>query len=67
MVIVFPLIFHKAKVLAHQLALASRPVSDEDLIMSILAGLPASEYGSLPVSLDELFGLLLTHEVEINA
>ncbi|KAF8407672.1 hypothetical protein HHK36_006807 [Tetracentron sinense] len=66
--------FQRAKTFAHQLALAGRPVCDEDLILSILAGLP-SEYGPFrtsistreeAVSMSDLLGYLLTEEFRIH-
>ncbi|KAF3784947.1 hypothetical protein EJ110_NYTH24920 [Nymphaea thermarum] len=48
--------FHKAKGIAHQLAMASKPVDEEDLVMNILSGLPTDEYGTLKVA--ELFGYI---------
>ncbi|KAF3792836.1 Retrovirus-related Pol polyprotein from transposon TNT 1-94 [Nymphaea thermarum] len=67
--------FHKAKGIAHQLAMASKPVDEEDLVMNIFSGLPAEEYGTLktslrtrvdPINLEELYSLLLIQESEIS-
>ncbi|KAF3778723.1 hypothetical protein EJ110_NYTH40256 [Nymphaea thermarum] len=54
---------NKAKAIAHQLAIASKPVDKDDLVFQILRGLP-SEYLAFkdPVSLNELHGLLLIRE-----
>ncbi|KAF3786500.1 hypothetical protein EJ110_NYTH11693 [Nymphaea thermarum] len=66
---------HKAKGIAHQLAMASKPVDEEDLVMNILSGLPTDEYGTLkvslrtrvdPINLEELYSLLLIQESEIS-
>jgi hypothetical protein len=62
--------FRKAQTLAHTLAAINEPLKDSELISYLLAGL-GSDYDPLitsittridPVSLDELFGHLLTHE-----
>ncbi|KAF3788094.1 hypothetical protein EJ110_NYTH21747 [Nymphaea thermarum] len=67
--------FHKAKGVAHQLAMASKPVDEEDLVMNIIFGLPTDEYGTLkvslrtrvePINLKELYSLLLIQESEIS-
>ncbi|KAF3781847.1 hypothetical protein EJ110_NYTH34015 [Nymphaea thermarum] len=67
--------FHKAKGLAHQLAMSSKPVDEEDLVMNILSGLPTDEYGTLeaslctcvdPINLEELYSLFLSQESEIS-
>ncbi|KAF3777781.1 hypothetical protein EJ110_NYTH37491 [Nymphaea thermarum] len=67
--------FHKAKGVAHQLVMASKPVDEEDLVMNIISGLPTDEYGTLkvslrtrvePINLEELYSLLLIQESEIS-
>ncbi|KAF3788091.1 hypothetical protein EJ110_NYTH21739 [Nymphaea thermarum] len=67
--------FHKAKGVAHQLAMASKPVDDEDLVMNIPSCLPTDEYGTLkvllctrvdPINLEELYSLFLIQESEIS-
>ncbi|KAF3792473.1 hypothetical protein EJ110_NYTH11473 [Nymphaea thermarum] len=66
--------FHKAKGIDHQLAMASKPVDEDDLVMNILFGLP-EDYGTLkvslrtrvdPINLEELYSLLLIQESEIS-
>ncbi|KAF3771637.1 hypothetical protein EJ110_NYTH59938 [Nymphaea thermarum] len=66
--------FYKAKMLAHQLAVASKLVQEDDLIMHILRGLPR-EYSAFktslttradPISLSDLHGLLLTQETQLK-
>uniref|UniRef100_A0A5K1DGQ8 Retrotransposon gag domain-containing protein n=1 Tax=Nymphaea colorata TaxID=210225 RepID=A0A5K1DGQ8_9MAGN len=68
--------FHKVKGIAHQLALASKPVENDDMISYILVGIPAHEYGALRTSLntrveqielEELLSLLLIHEAQCEA
>ncbi|KAF3784912.1 Retrovirus-related Pol polyprotein from transposon TNT 1-94 [Nymphaea thermarum] len=68
--------FHKVKGIVHQLALASKPVDNDDLMSYILAGLPTHEYGALRTSLntrveqielEELLSLLLIHEAQCEA
>ncbi|KAF3785672.1 hypothetical protein EJ110_NYTH26359 [Nymphaea thermarum] len=67
--------FHKAKGIAHQLAMASKPVDEDDLVMNILFGLPTKDYGTLkvslstridPINMEELYSLLLIQESEIS-
>uniref|UniRef100_A0A5K1BKM3 Retrotransposon gag domain-containing protein n=1 Tax=Nymphaea colorata TaxID=210225 RepID=A0A5K1BKM3_9MAGN len=67
--------FHKAKGVAHQLAMASKAVDVEDLVMNILSGLPTDKYGTLkvslrtrvdPINLEKLYSLLLIQESEIS-
>ncbi|KAF3788098.1 hypothetical protein EJ110_NYTH21615 [Nymphaea thermarum] len=67
--------FHKAKGIAHQLAMASKLVDEEDLVMNIIFGLPTHEYGTLkvslctrvkPINLVELYSFLLIQESEIS-
>ncbi|KAF3784713.1 hypothetical protein EJ110_NYTH21493 [Nymphaea thermarum] len=66
--------FHKAKGIAHQLAMASKPVDEEDLVTNIISSLSIEEYGTLkislrtrvdPINLEELYSLLLIQESEI--
>uniref|UniRef100_A0A5K0V5S1 Retrotransposon Copia-like N-terminal domain-containing protein n=1 Tax=Nymphaea colorata TaxID=210225 RepID=A0A5K0V5S1_9MAGN len=66
--------FYKAKMLAHQLAVASKPVEGEYLIMHILRGL-LQEYSTFktslitrvdPISLSDLHSLLLTQETQFK-
>lgn len=66
-----PTYFHKSKVIAHQLALASKCVDEEDLMSYILVALMPQEYGSLhtatntqvnPMTLEDLFAMFLCHE-----
>ncbi|XP_031486468.1 uncharacterized protein LOC116254917 [Nymphaea colorata] len=68
--------FHKVKGIAHQLALACKPVENDDLMSYILAGLPTHEYGALrtylntkveQIELEELLSLLLIHEAQCEA
>ncbi|KAF3784825.1 hypothetical protein EJ110_NYTH29541 [Nymphaea thermarum] len=59
----------------HQLALASKPIDDDDLVTSILGGLPIHECGAFQtalntisegVTLEDLLGMLLTHEAQLQ-
>uniref|UniRef100_A0A5K0V051 Retrovirus-related Pol polyprotein from transposon TNT 1-94 n=1 Tax=Nymphaea colorata TaxID=210225 RepID=A0A5K0V051_9MAGN len=62
--------FQKVRVVAHQLAIASKLVDEDDLVLYILRGLPAEylafkismETQKEPISLNELYGLLLMQE-----
>ncbi|KAF3780954.1 hypothetical protein EJ110_NYTH37991 [Nymphaea thermarum] len=62
--------FQKVRVIAHQLAIASKPIDEDDLVLYILRGLPVEylafkismETRKEPVSLNELYGLLLMQE-----
>lgn len=67
--------FAKIKRMADTLALASKPVELNDLIMHVLTGLDSSDYESLvtailargdEITLDELYSLLLNHENRIE-
>jgi hypothetical protein len=66
--------FQKAQSLAHTLAAIDEPLKDSELISYILAGL-GSDYDPLitsittridPVSLEDLYGHLLTHEQRLD-
>jgi hypothetical protein len=66
--------FQKAQSLSHSLAVIQEPLKDSELISYILAGL-GPEYESLittittridPISLDTLYGYLLTHEQRLE-
>ncbi|KAF3776583.1 hypothetical protein EJ110_NYTH47891 [Nymphaea thermarum] len=62
--------FQKVRVIAHQLAIASKPIDEDDLVLYILRGLPVEylafkislETRKEPVSLNELYSLLLMQE-----
>ncbi|KAF3774738.1 hypothetical protein EJ110_NYTH45097 [Nymphaea thermarum] len=67
--------FCRARSIAHQLALASKPVDDDDLITYIMTGLPSGEYGSLrttlntrvdPINMEDLLAMLLIHEAQLD-
>lgn len=67
--------FAKVKRIADTLALAGKPVELGDLIMHVLTGLDSSDYESLvtavlarddKITLDELYSLLLNHEIRIE-
>ena len=67
--------FAKIKRIADTLALAGKPVELSDLIMHVLTGLDSSDYESLvtavlarcdKITLDELYALLLNHEIRIE-
>ncbi|KAH9680638.1 retrovirus-related pol polyprotein from transposon RE1 [Citrus sinensis] len=67
--------FAKVKRIADTLALAGKPVELGDLIMHVLTGLDSSDYESLvtavlargdKITLDELYALLLNHEIRIE-
>ncbi|GAV81757.1 UBN2_3 domain-containing protein, partial [Cephalotus follicularis] len=64
----------KAKSISDELSLASKPVSDDDMVLYILGGL-SSEYASLvtsittrvaPISVADLHGFLLNEEIRIQ-
>ncbi|KAJ8639207.1 hypothetical protein MRB53_015901, partial [Persea americana] len=64
----------KAKSIADQLAMALKPIDDDDLVLYILGGL-GSEYGPFVTSittrethirLSDLHGLLLSEEIRVN-
>lgn len=64
----------KAKSIADQLAIASKPLDDDDLILYILGGL-GPNYGPFVTSiiardahirLSDLHGLLLSEEIRVN-
>uniref|UniRef100_A0A5K1BAT7 Retrovirus-related Pol polyprotein from transposon TNT 1-94-like beta-barrel domain-containing protein n=1 Tax=Nymphaea colorata TaxID=210225 RepID=A0A5K1BAT7_9MAGN len=65
---------NKAKAIAHQLAIASKPVDEDDLILQILRGLPSEylyfnvsmETRKDSVSLNELHGFLLIQEANLK-
>ncbi|GAV86549.1 UBN2 domain-containing protein [Cephalotus follicularis] len=65
----------KAKSISYDLSLASKPVSDDDMVLYILGGL-SSEYASLvtsittrvaPISVADLHGFLLNEEIRIQS
>ena len=66
--------FHKAKTYVDLLASIGQPLSNNDIVTYLLAGLP-SDYDSLIVTvticledftLDDLYGYLLTHELRLE-
>jgi len=66
--------FQRVQTLAHTLAAIDQPLKDSELISYLLAGL-GSDYDPLitsittridPITLDELFGYLLTHEQRLE-
>ena len=66
--------FHKAKTYSDLLASIGQPLSNNDIVTYLLAGLP-SDYDSLIVTvtmrlkdfpLDDLYGHLLTHELQLE-